>query len=128
MTKEKEDFREAFAGMASEAVMSRHELALLLATTPGAVTQMAYRGELPATAFPEKRRACWFVGDIRGWLNEKASKRVSLASASRDEKAEARAGPLSKSTARGDSSYEMSSKPATKAGARVGRPRLPINR
>lgn len=128
MTKEKEDFREAFARMASEAVMSRHELALLLATTPGAVTQMAYRGELPATAFPEKRRACWFVGDIRGWLNEMASKRVSLVSASLDERADARAGARPRSGARGDVSIGTTPKSDPRAGARMGRPRLPINR
>jgi len=37
------DFREAFARMAPEALINRLELAALLATTPGAVTQMAYR-------------------------------------------------------------------------------------
>jgi len=58
--------------MAPEAIITREELACLLATTAGAVTQMSYRGELPSTAFPGKRRACWFVADIRRWLNEMA--------------------------------------------------------
>ena len=79
MTKSDHDFREAFAHMATEALINRCELAVLLATTPGAVTQMAYRGELPATAFPEKRRACWFVGDIRRWLGEAAARRIPMA-------------------------------------------------
>ena len=57
--------------MADQAILCRSELAQLLATTDGAISQMAFKGELPATAFPEKRRACWFVGDIRKWLEEK---------------------------------------------------------
>jgi len=68
MKKANEDFRIVFARMADEAVIDRSELATLLATTPGAVTQMVYRDELPPTAFPGKRRSCWFVGDIRIWL------------------------------------------------------------
>lgn len=63
------DFRTRFAAMADQAVINRDELANLLSTTPGAISQMAYRGELPTTAFPGKRRACWFVRDIRHWLN-----------------------------------------------------------
>lgn len=68
MKKANEDFRVVFARMADEAVIDRSELATLLATTPGAVTQMVYRDELPPTAFPGKRRSCWFVKDIRAWL------------------------------------------------------------
>jgi len=69
------DFRATFARMAAEAVITRAELAALLATTEGAVTQMAYKGELPQTAFPAKRRAVWFVADIRRWLTEIAARR-----------------------------------------------------
>ncbi len=75
MAKIESDFRQAFGKMAPQAVISRSELASLLSTTEGAISQMAYRGELPSTAFPSKRRACWFVADIRRWLDEMASKR-----------------------------------------------------
>lgn len=44
MTRAQDDFRAAFSRMAAEAVINRFKLASLLATTPGAVTQMAYRG------------------------------------------------------------------------------------
>lgn len=69
------DFREDFAKMAFHAIVSRAELAMLLSTSQGAISQMAYRGELPATAFPAKRRACWFAGDIRTWLEDLANSR-----------------------------------------------------
>lgn len=69
------DFREVFARMAAQAVINRDELAMLLATTAGAITQMSSRGELPKTAFPGKRRACWFVGDVRQWLDGIAAAR-----------------------------------------------------
>jgi hypothetical protein len=75
MRKLDSDFRQTFERMAPQAIINRDELAALLATTVGAVTQMAYRGELPATAFPAKRRACWFVSDIRTWLDDAATKR-----------------------------------------------------
>jgi hypothetical protein len=71
-----EDFRLAFSKMAPQAIISRSELASLLSTTDGAISQMAYRGELPATAFPTKRRACWFVSDIRRWLDTIAEGRT----------------------------------------------------
>jgi hypothetical protein len=61
--------------MAPQALINRDELASLLVTTSGAISQMAYRGELPPTAFPEKRRACWFVRDIRAWLDDAAANR-----------------------------------------------------
>jgi len=75
MRKTDKDFREEFGRMAAQAVINREELATLLATTAGAVTQMTFRGELPETAFPTKRRACWFVGDIRAWLDGLAAAR-----------------------------------------------------
>ncbi|MET3135318.1 hypothetical protein AAKU55_005626 [Oxalobacteraceae bacterium GrIS 1.11] len=75
MAKIDADIRQAFGKMAPQAIISRAELAALLSTTEGAVSQMAYRDELPATAFPEKRRACWFVVDIRRWLDEKTANR-----------------------------------------------------
>lgn len=75
MAKVNNEFRQIFSGMAPQAIINRDELAALLATTVGAVTQMAYRGELPPTAFPAKRRACWFVGDIREWLDDAAARR-----------------------------------------------------
>jgi len=78
MAKIDTDFRLAFARMAPQAVISRSELASLLSTTQGAVSQMAYRGELPATAFPNKRRACWFVSDVRRWLDDLAAARPVL--------------------------------------------------
>lgn len=65
--------------MAPQAIISRAELAALLNTTEGAVSQMAYRGELPMTAFPTKRRACWFVADIRIWLDAIAHARSTAA-------------------------------------------------
>jgi len=69
------DFRVTFARMADQAIINRHELAELLSMSPEAVSQMGYRGELPVTAFPEKRKACWFVADIRTWLNAAAARR-----------------------------------------------------
>lgn len=71
------DFRVTFARMADQAIVTRSEVAELLATTPGALSQMAYRGELPATAFPQKRRACWYVRDIRAWLDAAAATRTT---------------------------------------------------
>ena len=76
MAKIETDFRQAFGKMAPQAIISRAELAALLSTTEGAVSQMVYREELPKKAFPEKRRACWFVADIRRWLDEKAGNRL----------------------------------------------------
>ncbi|WP_321854368.1 helix-turn-helix transcriptional regulator [Paraburkholderia tropica] len=99
MAKADMNFRQAFARMAPQAIINREELASLLATTAGAVTQMAYRGELPPTAFPGKRRACWFVADIRAWLDDVAAK------------------PRVSSTQSND----------TDAKRRVGRPRLPLS-
>jgi hypothetical protein len=91
-----EDFRLAFGKMAPQAIISRSELASLLSTTDGAISQMAYRGELPTTAFPKKRRACWFVSDIRHWLDMLAESRNS----------------------------ESFSSTTTPSGAKTGRPRL----
>lgn len=73
------DFRQAFGQMAPQAIISRVELAVLLSTTEGAVSQMSFRGELPATAFPGKRRACWFVSDIRSWLDRISASRATVA-------------------------------------------------
>lgn len=81
MRKAGDDFRAVFGRMADEAVIDRSELASLLATTPGAVTQMVYRDELPPTAFPGKRRSCWFVRDIRQWLAETTYRRGTKGSA-----------------------------------------------
>jgi hypothetical protein len=92
-------FRESFAAMASQAIINRAELASLLSTSIGAISQMGYRGELPQTAFPSKRRACWFVGDIRSWLEEMARSRPI---------------PLG----------ELNATSASKTGQRIGRPRL----
>lgn len=55
--------------------MNAAELAQLLCTSVGAVRQMVRRKELPATAFPGKRRAVWFVGDIRAFLGEAQTQR-----------------------------------------------------
>lgn len=74
------DFRVTFARMADQAIVTRAELAELLATTPGALSQMVYRGELPPTAFPQKRRACWYARDIRAWLDAAAAARTTVAS------------------------------------------------
>lgn len=74
MTKHSEqDFRVSFAQMDPRAVISRTELAALLCRTPEAVSLLAHRGRLPRTAFPGERKACWFVQDIRSWLDELAS-------------------------------------------------------
>jgi hypothetical protein len=94
------DFRVTFGRLAEQAIVTRAELAELLATTPGALSQMAYRGELPATAFPGKRRACWYAKDIRVWLDEVASRRGIP--------------------------KNITSISAESAVARTGRPRLPI--
>ncbi len=77
MNKPTNDFRQSFKSMAPQAIISRSELAMLLSTSSSAVSQMAYRGELPQTAFPAKRRACWFVSDIRNWLEELSNNRLS---------------------------------------------------
>jgi len=69
-----ESFRVNFARISDLAIVTRTELAELLATTAAAISQMAYRGELPQTAFPHGRRACWFAGDIKAWLN--ANRRI----------------------------------------------------
>lgn len=76
MKKADTDFRQTFARMAPQAIVTRDELAALLATTVGAIAQMTYRGELPQTAFPDKRRACWFAADIREWLDGVAARRA----------------------------------------------------
>jgi len=68
--------------MADQAIITRAELAELLATSQGAISQMAYKGELPQLAFPGKRRACWFTKDIREWLNRIATDAKPTASAS----------------------------------------------
>lgn len=85
MKKADTDFRQTFARMAPQAIVTRDELAALLATTVGAIAQMTYRGELPQTAFPDKRRACWFAADIREWLNDVAARRSSCNAPARDE-------------------------------------------
>jgi hypothetical protein len=72
-----EDFRLAFSKMAPQATISRSELVSLLSPTDGAISQMAYREELPATAFPTKRRACWFVSNIKRWLDMIAERRTA---------------------------------------------------
>jgi hypothetical protein len=64
------DFRVTFARMADDALIDRNELAALLATTPNAVSMLAFRQQLPAKAFPSWRRAVWFAGDIRRWLDQ----------------------------------------------------------
>ena len=74
------DFRVAFARMADQAIVTRDELAELLGTTPAGLSQMNYRGELPTTAFPEKRKACWFARDIRAWLDAAAEARTNVSS------------------------------------------------
>lgn len=79
---EKTDFRITFAQMADQAILRKSEIAALLATSDGAVCQMIFRGELPPTAFPEKRRACWFVRDIRAWLDEKSACRARIINSS----------------------------------------------
>jgi hypothetical protein len=98
MSKLSTDFRQIFDRMAPQAVINKVEMAALLATTIGAVTQMAYRGELPPTAFPDKRRACWFVGDVRNWLDAIARNRGSGSEA----------------------------EPTYRVDVKLGRPRLPV--
>lgn len=78
--------------MAPQAIINREELAVLLATTAGAIAQMTYRGELPPTAFPGKRRACWFVGDIRMWLEDAAARRTNAQTATAQGVTKARIG------------------------------------
>lgn len=99
MSKMDSDFRQAFGRMAPQAIISRAELAALLNTTEGAVSQMAYRGELPNTAFPGKRRACWFVADVRQWLDNLAASRG-----------------------------QSTEREAATAAPKIGRPRLPVGR
>lgn len=71
--KKDQDFRTAFALMDPRAIISREELAMLLCRSPNAISVMAHRGKLPRCAFPSERKACWFVGDVRKWLDELAS-------------------------------------------------------
>ena len=70
------DFRVAFAQMADDALIDRSELAALLATTPNAVSMLAFKGQLPPKAFPGWRRAVWFAGDIRKWFHDAMASRV----------------------------------------------------
>lgn len=95
MAKTETDFRQAFGRMAPQAITNRNELAELLATSAGAIAQMVYRGELPPTAFLGKRRACWFVADIREWLD---------------------------STVAGRQKADVA-QPLARSGSRIGRPR-----
>lgn len=76
------DFRVTFAQMADDSVIDRNELAVVLATTPGAVSMLAFRGKLPQKAFPESKRACWFVRDIRRWLKQVMSEQPARKSES----------------------------------------------
>lgn len=71
--KKDQDFRTAFALMDPHAIINREELALLLCRSPAAISLMAHRGKLPRRAFPAERKACWFVQDVRNWLDELAS-------------------------------------------------------
>ncbi|CAJ0698498.1 hypothetical protein [Ralstonia holmesii] len=68
--KKDQDFRAAFALMDPRAIISREELAVLLCRSPAAVSLMAHRGKLPRRAFPRERKACWFVQDVREWLDD----------------------------------------------------------
>ncbi|KJJ99207.1 hypothetical protein UB44_13790 [Burkholderiaceae bacterium 26] len=77
--KKDQDFRAAFALMDPRAIISREELAALLCRSPAAVSLMAHRGKLPRRAFPGERKACWFVGDVRDWLDELASDQPATA-------------------------------------------------
>jgi hypothetical protein len=96
------DFRATFATMASQAIIDRAELALLLSTSAGAISQMAYRGELPIRAFPHTRRACWFVEDIRRWLDQMALNRSPIFG-------------------------QQQSQETIRPSRRIGRPRLPTS-
>jgi len=71
------DFRVAFAQMADDALIDRSELAALLATTPNAISMLAFKGQLPPKAFPVWRRAVWFAGDIRKWLQDAMASRIA---------------------------------------------------
>jgi predicted DNA-binding transcriptional regulator AlpA len=73
MTSENTDFRERFSVMAPEALITRKELAELLCTSIGAISQMIYKNELPQTAFATKRRTVWQVQVIRSWLNNQSN-------------------------------------------------------
>jgi hypothetical protein len=86
------DFRVRFSRMDRQAIVTKDELAALLAVSARAVQQMAYRGELPEVAFPNKRRSCWFVGDIRAWLDEAAMKRANSQATTRQEGVKPRIG------------------------------------
>ncbi|WP_157139423.1 helix-turn-helix transcriptional regulator [Achromobacter piechaudii] len=99
MTNTPDDFRERFGRMAPEAIVNAEEVAQLLATTKGALRQMIHRRELPPTAFPEKRRTCWLVSDIRQWLQRKGG---------------------------GQRTVDLSPK-SSQAKSKVGRPRMPHN-
>lgn len=96
------DFRVTFARMADQAIINRKELAEILSKSPEAVSQMGYRGELPPTAFPGKRSACWFVKDIRTWLDAIAAARTTV-------------------------STMLSQSPSVDLDTRRGRPRLPTS-
>lgn len=86
MKQSNEDFRRKFDGMSDLAIVNRKELAELLCKTPGAVSNMAYRGLLPETAFPDARTAAWFVKDIREWLIKLASRPVANSSEANEPK------------------------------------------
>jgi hypothetical protein len=67
----------AFALMADDALIDRSELAALLATTPNAISMLAFKGQLPPKAFPAWRRAVWFAGDVRKWLQGAMASRIA---------------------------------------------------
>lgn len=89
-----QDFRVAFDQMAPGAVIGREELAALLNRTPAAISLLGHRGRLPRKAFPNERKACWFVRDVRNWLDELANSRPA---ASQEETSERHVGRPRKS-------------------------------
>ena len=76
-----QDFRVLFSQMDPLAVINRQEFAALLCRTPQAIGLLAHRGRLPRTAFPGERKACWFVKDVRDWLEATANNRPASAPA-----------------------------------------------
>lgn len=62
------DFRILFAKMDAAALIDSRELALLICTSERNITVMKCRGQLPATAFPDRKLNRWRVGTVRNWL------------------------------------------------------------
>jgi predicted DNA-binding transcriptional regulator AlpA len=75
MAKANRDFRVLFNGMDDDALITRSELAELLAVSDASVRQMMYLGKMPPKAFPDERRVRFYVRDVRLWFKDRYKER-----------------------------------------------------